>query len=321
MAINKIITAKASTHSAMKSCIAYVLRNDKTPDRLIGITGPYNYQAITTQNVYDSFINEKQAWDKDSGRMYVHSVISFHKDEYITPQEAYDMGYKLASEDPFYNKFQTLISLHQEKEHTHIHLVTNTVSYIDGHKEHHSANDVRALMERTNQLCRELGLTVTHKGQHFDGTPIEDGNISTYHNNDYRLHQQYKSSWKRDILDAVLEAVKQSSNKEEFIKLMNDRGIVTTWNDQRKHISFTDSDGFKIRSTTLAKTFNINYLNSKEALESRITNNIENHKNHTIELPNISTNSIGNTANTVSSIIINQIKDTKNQEQHNAQHI
>lgn len=321
MAINKIITAKASTHSAMKSCIAYVLRNDKTPDRLIGITGPYNYQAITTQNVYDSFISEKQAWDKDSGRMYMHSVISFHKDEYITPQEAYDMGYKLASEDPFYNKFQTLISLHQEKENIHIHLVTNTVSYFDGHKEHHSANDVKALMERTNKFCLQRGLTVAHKGQHFDGTPIENGNISTYNNNEYRLHEQGKMSWKKDVLDAIYEVVEQSDNKDEFVEGMADRGITTLWKDERKNITFTDATGNKTRAATLAKTFNVDFLNTKESLEAKITKLPELNKTTGIKLPSISINPIGQSVNTAGGLIIKQVKEVKEQEQHNSQHL
>lgn len=321
MAINKIITAKASTHSAMKSCIAYVLRDDKTPDKLIGITGPYNYQDITTQNVYDSFISEKQAWNKDSGRMYMHSVISFHKDEYITPQEAYDMGYKLASEDPFYNKFQTLISLHQEKDHTHIHFVTNTVSYFDGHKEHHSANDVKALMERTNKFCLQRGLTVAHKGQHFDGTAIENGNISTYNNNEYRLYEQHKMSWKKDVLDAIYEVVEQSDNKDEFVEGMADRGITTLWKDERKNITFIDATGNKIRAATLAKTFNADFLKTKESLEAKITKSVELNKTLGLKPPSISSGSASESINTAGGIIIKQFKDAKEQEQHNAQHI
>lgn len=321
MAINKIITAKASTHSAMKSCIAYVLRNDKTPDRLIGITGPYNYQDITTQNVYDSFLSEKKAWDKDSGRMYMHSVISFHKDEYITPQEAYDFALKLVTEEPLYEDYQNLIAIHQEKNHIHAHIVTNTVSYIDGHKEHHSANDVRALMERTNQLCRELGLTVTHKGQHFDGTAIENGNISTYNNNEYRLYEQHKMSWKKDVLDAIYEVVEQSDNKDEFVEGMADRGITTLWKDERKYITFTDATGNKIRAATLAKTFNVDFLNTKESLEAKINKLPELNKTTGIKLPSISINSIGQSVNTAGGLIIKQVKAAKEQEQHNSQHL
>ena len=321
MAINKIITAKASTHSAMKSCIAYVLRDDKTPDRLIGITGPYNYQDITTQNVYDSFLNEKQAWDKDSGRMYMHSVISFHKDEYITPQEAYDFVLKLVTEEPFYKDYQNLIALHQEKNHIHGHIVTNTVSYIDGHKEHHSANDVKALMDRTNQLCLKNGYTVTQKGRRFDGTPIENGNISTYNNNEYRLHEQGKMSWKKDVLDAIYEVVEQSDNKDEFVEGMADRGITTLWKDERKHITFIDNAGNKIRASTLAKTFNVDFLNTKESLEAKITKLPELNKTTGIKLPSISINSIGESVNTAGGLIIKQVKEAKEQEQHNSQHL
>ena len=33
-------------------------------------------------------MDEKEIWDKPGGRMYVHSVISFHQKEKITPEEA-----------------------------------------------------------------------------------------------------------------------------------------------------------------------------------------------------------------------------------------
>lgn len=321
MAINKIITAKASTHSAMKSCIAYVLRDDKTPDRLIGITGPYNYQDITTQNVYDSFLNEKQAWDKDSGRMYMHSVISFHKDEYITPQEAYDFVLKLVTEEPFYKDYQNLIAIHQEKNHIHSHIVTNTVSYIDGHKEHHSANDVKALMERTNKFCLERGLTVAHKGQHFDGTAIEQPTIAPFHNNEYRLNEQKKESWKREILNTINEVLKTSSSKNEFIESMNNNGITVNWSDDRKHVTFTDMEGHKVRSSTLGRTFDIKYLMTKEALEIKITQKDTVKEKVDVSLPVIEIPSIGNSVNMIADVAVQQIKASKEQENQRAQHI
>ena len=31
-------------------------------------------------------------WDKDSGKMYAHNIISWHKDEQITPEQALEFG-------------------------------------------------------------------------------------------------------------------------------------------------------------------------------------------------------------------------------------
>lgn len=321
MAVNKIITAKAKTHSSMKACINYVLREDKTPDRLVAVTGPYDKEDINTQNVFDSFVEEKLNWDKDSGRMYMHSVLSFHKDEYITPEQALEIGIQLASEDPFYSKYQTLISVHQEKQHIHVHFVTNTVSYIDGHKEHHSASDVKALMNRTNKLCLERGLTVTHKGQHFDGTEIKEPAIASFHNNEYRLNELKKESWKREILNTINEVLKTSSSKNEFIESMNNNGITVNWSDDRKHVTFTDMEGHKVRSSTLGRTFDIKYLMTKEALEIKITQKDTVKEKVDVSLPVIEIPSIGNSVNMIADVAVQQIKASKEQESQRVQHI
>lgn len=316
MAVNKVISSKAKTHSSMKACINYVLREDKTPDRLVAVTGPYDKEDINIQNVFDSFVEEKLNWNKDSGRMYMHSVLSFHKDEYITPEQALEIGIQLASEDPFYSKYQTLISVHQEKQHIHVHFVTNTVSYIDGIKEHHSANDVRELMERTNKMCLERGLTVTHKGQHFDGTTIQEPAIASFHNNEYRLNELKKESWKREILNTINEVLKTSSSKNEFIESMNNNGITVNWSDDRKHITFTDTYGHKVRASTLGKTFNVDYLKSKESLEARITNANVSVEKTTVRLPDISTSSVSQSVNSIKDIILNETRNAKEREQH-----
>ena len=41
MAVNKTINKRTNTHGAMRNCIEYVLRQDKTSELLTYITGPY----------------------------------------------------------------------------------------------------------------------------------------------------------------------------------------------------------------------------------------------------------------------------------------
>ena len=41
MAINKTINKRTNTHGAMRNCIEYVLRQDKTNELLTYVTGPY----------------------------------------------------------------------------------------------------------------------------------------------------------------------------------------------------------------------------------------------------------------------------------------
>ena len=39
----------------------------------------------------DRFLRRKRMWDKDSGRMYAHDIISWHKDEQITLEQAFEL--------------------------------------------------------------------------------------------------------------------------------------------------------------------------------------------------------------------------------------
>lgn len=41
MAINKTINKRTNTHGAMRNCIEYVLRQDKTNELFTCVTGPY----------------------------------------------------------------------------------------------------------------------------------------------------------------------------------------------------------------------------------------------------------------------------------------
>ena len=152
MAVNKVINTKATTHGALRNTLEYTLRDEKTEDDYVEITGPYTAQTINYEDVYREWINEKQLWGKDSGRMYAHNVISFHKDEEVTPQEVLDISKEFA--ERFFSGYQSLISVHQDRDHLHCHIVTNSVSYIDGKKLHQTKRDLQAQKDFTNSLCK-----------------------------------------------------------------------------------------------------------------------------------------------------------------------
>ena len=154
----------------MRNVIAYVLRNDKVKEGYVDITGPYEPEIINWDNVYQAFLREKRLWGKDTGRMYAHNIISFHKDEIVTPEVCMSIGRAFA--DQFFAEHQNLIGVHQDKHHLHIHIITNSVSFVDGRKLHQTKRDLERQKTFTNKLCKELGLSVTEKGKHFDGTRI-----------------------------------------------------------------------------------------------------------------------------------------------------
>ena len=272
MAINKTINKRTNSHGAMRNCIEYVLRQDKTSELLTYVTGPYCHDEINYDLVYRTFLEEKKMWDKDSGRMYAHNIISWHKDEQITPEQALEFGKEFA--EKWFSGFQTLVAVHKEKEHIHCHLVTNSVSYEDGRKLHNTKKDLERMKQLTNQMCRERGLTVAEKGKHFDGSQIEKGEVIAWSKDKYNLfRQQVKDSFVADCAMAVLKALENCISKEKFIEKMKQFGWNVNWTEKRKHIIFQNQDGKKVRDSNLSKTF---YLDiSKEGLENEFNRNYE----------------------------------------------
>ena len=270
MAVNKTINKRTNTHGAMRNCIEYVLRQDKTSELLTYITGPYCHNEINYDLVYRTFLEEKKMWNKDTGRMYAHNIISWHKDEQITPEQALEFGKEFA--ENWFSGFQTLVAVHKDKDHIHCHLVTNSVSYEDGRKLHNTRNDLERMKQLTNQMCRERGLTVAEKGKHFDGSQIEKGEVIAWSKDKYNLfRQQVKDSFVADCAMAVLKALENCISKEKFIEKMKQFGWNVNWTEKRKHITFQNQEGKKVRDSNLFKTFHLDI--SKEGLENEFNGN------------------------------------------------
>ena len=263
MAVNKVVNRQTSSHGAMRNVLEYILRDQKIQDGYVEISGPYDGETVNYDDVYRSWLTEKKLWDKDSGRMYAHNIISFHRDEQVTPEQVLNIGKEFA--ERFFSGYQYVVGVHQDKDHLHCHIVTNTVSYINGFKLHQTKHDLEFQKEFTNQLCMDLGLTIAVKGQHFDGSPMKEGHVIAWNKDKYNLLlNDSKQSFVADCAIAIMESAPLSASREEFIACMQDRGWSVQWADNRKHIVFQNDVGQKVRDSKIEKTFNMNV--NKEAL-------------------------------------------------------
>ena len=269
MAINKVVNKSTKSHGAMRNVLEYVLRDQKIREGYVEIAGPYSGETINYDDIYRAWLEEKQLWDKDSGRMYAHFIMSFHKDEQVTPAEVLDMCRSYA--DHFFSGNQYVIGVHQDKDHLHGHIVVNSVSYIDGHKLHQTKHDLEEQKNYTNNLCREHGLTVAEKGRHFDGSLIEQGEISAWSKDKYNLLiNTAKKSYVADCAIALMDVIPGCTGREEFISGMKKRGWSVQWEDKHKHIVFQNENGDKVRDSNIEKTFAGMKVN-KEALTDEFT--------------------------------------------------
>lgn len=256
MAVNKMVNSSTKSHRALKNCLNYVLKEQKVEDNLVAITGPFMKEKITADNIYQSFIDEKVLWGKDEKRMYYHSIISFHPEEKITPQEALEFGLEFANK--WFDGFQTLVTVHQDRDHTHIHFISNSVSFLDGKKYKMSKKDLQRMKDLTNEMCLERGLSIAKKGKHFDGTNIEEGEIISWKKDKYYLLQnKAKDSILFECYVAVLVALEKSCTREDFINNMSQLGYGVNWKDTRKNIVFINENGKRIRNSKISTTFNV----------------------------------------------------------------
>lgn len=192
-------------------------------------------------------------------------MVPDHEDEPITPEQALEFGKEFA--ERWFDGFQSLVGVHIDRNHVHCHIVTNSVSFMDGHKLHNTKKDLQCMKDFTNQMCLDRGLSVAQKGRNFHGDELEQGTVSAWSKDKYHLMQnEARNSFVADCGIACLDALKVSCSREEFIRHMAERGWNVTWKDSRKHITFQNAEGKKVRDSNLSKTFHLDI--SKEALEN-----------------------------------------------------
>lgn len=240
-------------------------------DGYLDMTGPAP-ETLNWDSVYRSFRQEKEIWQKDSGRMCAHYVISFHKDEKITPEEVLAFGQEFA--DKAFPGHQVLLAVHQDRGHLHLHMVANTVSYEDGHKLHTTKKELSDMKEAVNQMCKERELTVAEKGKHFDGSRMEEGEGIAWNQKKYRaMINQKEPSYLVECFQAVMEAREKAVSRDTFIAAMERSGWNVHWSDRRKHITFENKDHRKVRDSNLSRTFTVNI--NKEALQNEFQHQAE----------------------------------------------
>lgn len=257
MAIIKAVSSRASIGKAVK----YVTKDEKTEEKLIsGI-------ECNPNTAIEEMKATKEIWGKTEGRQYKHFVHSFPPDEKVTPEKAHELAKELCQER--FKGYEVLIATHKDKDHIHSHIIVNSVNYENGYKLNWSKHDLTVMKEHCNELSREHGLSVPEKGEE----------ITTYSKEKYRVLEKAitgEGNYKSYVLDCykTVSSVKdQAINREDFILKMKDQGYETSWSDHKKHITFEDKDGNKVRNSNLEKTFKESF--GKEEMESGFERNFE----------------------------------------------
>lgn len=89
--------------------------------------------GVAPTRAYRQMMMVKHAYHKTDGPQLLHFIISFSSaDAYrLTMDEMFDFGLWASQQ---LAEFQTVYALHSDTRHFHLHFVSNTVSFLDGHR-------------------------------------------------------------------------------------------------------------------------------------------------------------------------------------------
>lgn len=120
---NIILTENVYPDSAsLRRVLDYVTRS--------GIVGGY---AIDPDHAYSQISLIKRLFHKCDGKQLYHFFVSFTNGEMyrLTFDEILNVGFRIGQ---LFQNYQMVYAVHADTSHVHLHVVMNSVSFIDGYK-------------------------------------------------------------------------------------------------------------------------------------------------------------------------------------------
>lgn len=148
MSIFKFINSKNRGAQSLKQGIDYILNREKTVSNLVSGNG------VNTNTAYPDMKTVQTLFGKETGRSYVHFVISF--DQEVSAEKAYIVANKCCNY--FASEYQYILAVHTNTENCHAHVVLNTVNIQTGKKFSQSRKEMLDFRDFVNQCLIEYDL-------------------------------------------------------------------------------------------------------------------------------------------------------------------
>lgn len=253
MIVLAIVKCANRSGATVRGLINYVMDKDKV--ECIDVYG-LDRENMAKESIIKQMNETKSIFDKQNGREVYHIIISFHKDEQITPSKANTLAMELYQCIPEFKDREAVFATqkHSKDGNIHTHIVINTVSFEDGSKLHTSRSWLQNLKDTNDDILRDNKLSVVEKGYDFHGDTID--RHEPWSMDAYMLKNEPSTlSWKDEIVKAVMETSTKAISKDDFISQLQKQDISCQWTDNRKHIVFSDFEGHKIRDTRIEKDY------------------------------------------------------------------
>ena len=274
MAITKIHAVKVRLGDA----INYIENPDKTDGQEL-ISG---YNTAPQTAVLDFCVTAAMARKarntsaKKKGNLAYHLIQSFSPDDAVTPEQAHELGRKLAMEFTD-GKFEFVVATHINKDSIHNHIIINAVSFYDYKKlrtvPYRTAQQIRSISDR---LCMEAQLSVIKDPQQLGQL------YPTY------VQKKRTTSNLTEVRKKLNFCLERATNYAQFLQMTQELGISVC--QRGKHMTYLlECAGRAIRDTSLADTDKFTYAGLLERLEDNAAEQQFIRERIAKILPNVST--------------------------------
>ena len=173
MAITKIHAIK----STLGKALAYIENPDKTDGQML-VSG-YNCEPQTASIDFEMTAvlahKARNLKRKRSTNLAYHLIQSFSPEDAVTPEQAHELGKKLAFEYTG-GKYEYVVATHIDKGHIHNHIMINAVSFYDYKKlrtvPYRTARQIRDISDR---LCMGQRTTRAKLMSYFSAEALRRG--------------------------------------------------------------------------------------------------------------------------------------------------
>lgn len=153
MALLKVVNRKGKYHdpNSRETIARYITNPNKTFSGFIGVS-----QGVNPQDIAGSMNQVAQQFNKTRGVQLRHIIISFLPDEVLSPEDVYRIGCDLAGYTS--QEYQTVFAVHENTDRLHIHLMFNSISFVDGHRYYGKKYEYYSFINHVKQVLHQYGI-------------------------------------------------------------------------------------------------------------------------------------------------------------------
>ena len=244
MAITKIHAIK----STLGKALAYIENPDKTDGQML-VSG-YNCEPQTASIDFEMTAvlahKARNLKRQRSTNLAYHLIQSFSPEDAVTPEQAHELGKKLAFEYTG-GKYEYVVATHIDKGHIHNHIMINAVSFYDYKKlrtvPYRTARQIRDISDR---LCMEAHLSVIDDPQKIGQLYPENAG------------KKKSVSNRTEIRKRLNFCLERATDYSQFLSMAKELEITPTI--RGKHMSYLlEGAGRAVRDNSLSDTDTFTY--------------------------------------------------------------